>query len=85
MGDGDSSDCLEGDGDVVTPAPRNTFSYHGNRCQDLSLPMPTQTGNPYPLGVLGKVIELSIGDYLLRYILRTRHPEKTVLEWTVPQ
>ena len=35
------------------------------------MPMPhanTETRNLYPLGVVGKVIELSIGDYLLIYI-----------------
>ena len=42
-------------------------SYHGNRCPDLPLPVPTQTRSPYPLGVVWKVIELSIGDYLLIY------------------
>ena len=45
-------------------------SYYGNKCQDHSLPMPTQTRNPYPLGVVGKVIELSTGDYLQRLLLR---------------
>ena len=46
------------------PYETSIGSYYGNRCQDLSLPMPTQTRNPYPLGVAGKVIELSIGDVL---------------------